>query len=83
MERLGLGPGVLRTQPRPRVRTNDRLGTGQTARAHEAGHDINYLAANGVLSSIARRGERPVPPLNLVGDYGGGGLLLAFGLSKP
>ena len=48
--------------------------------AHVAGHDINYLALTGILNAIGRKGERPVPPLNLVGDFGGGGMLLAFGM---
>jgi alpha-methylacyl-CoA racemase len=48
--------------------------------AHAAGHDINYIAIAGVLNNFKREGERPVPPNNLVGDFGGGGLLLAFGL---
>src|SRR4051812_45895094 len=45
-----------------------------------AGHDINYIAITGVLHAIGRAGERPLPPLNLVGDFGGGGMLLAFGI---
>jgi len=48
--------------------------------AQAAGHDINYISLSGALHSIGRRGERPVPPLNLVGDYGGGGMFLAFGV---
>lgn len=48
--------------------------------AQAAGHDINYIAIAGALNSFARAGERPVPPLNLVGDFGGGGMLLAFGI---
>ena len=48
--------------------------------AHAAGHDINYIALSGVLSAIGRPGSPPVPPLNLIGDYGGGGMLLALGL---
>jgi alpha-methylacyl-CoA racemase len=48
--------------------------------AQSAGHDINYIAVAGVLWSIGRAGERPVPPLNLVGDFGGGGMMLAFGV---
>ncbi len=49
--------------------------------AHAAGHDINYIALSGALHSIGRLGERPVPPLNLIGDFGGGGMLLAFGIA--
>ena len=45
-----------------------------------AGHDINYIAIGGALGAIGRAGERPQPPLNLVGDFGGGGMLLAFGM---
>ena len=48
--------------------------------AQAAGHDINYIGLAGALHAIGRPGERPVPPLNLVGDFGGGGMLLAFGL---
>ena len=51
---------------------------GPLARA--AGHDINYIALTGALHAIGRAGEKPVPPLNLVGDFGGGGMLLAFGM---
>jgi alpha-methylacyl-CoA racemase len=54
---------------------------GQTGPlAERAGHDVNYIALSGALHSIGRRGERPLPPLNLVGDFGGGGMMLAFGL---
>jgi alpha-methylacyl-CoA racemase len=49
--------------------------------APRAGHDINYIALSGVLHAIGRRGEAPVPPLNLVGDFGGGGMLLGFGVA--
>ena len=48
--------------------------------AHTAGHDINYIALAGVLAHLGRAGEKPTPPLNLVGDFGGGGMLLAFGV---
>src|SRR5256885_12671240 len=48
--------------------------------AHAAGHDINYIAISGALHAIGRAGEAPVPPLNYVGDFGGGGMLLAVGL---
>lgn len=48
--------------------------------AQAAGHDINYIGLSGALHAIGRAGERPVPPLNLVGDFGGGGMLLAYGL---
>ena len=48
--------------------------------AHAAGHDIDYIALAGALEPMGRAGERPFPPLNLVGDFGGGGMLLAFGM---
>ncbi len=80
MERLGLGPEVL--LPRnPRLVYGRMTGYGQDGPlAHAAGHDINYIAIAGALGPIARRGERPLAPLNLIGDYGGGGMLLAFGV---
>ncbi|MBB5158970.1 CaiB/BaiF CoA transferase family protein [Saccharopolyspora phatthalungensis] len=80
MERLGLGPEIC-TSDNPALVYGRMTGWGQHgARAHEAGHDINYLAANGVLRAIGRSGERPTPPLNLVGDFGGGGMLLLAGV---
>jgi alpha-methylacyl-CoA racemase len=80
MERLGLGPQRCHEE-NPRLVYGRMTGWGQDGpRAREAGHDINYLALTGALRSIARRGEAPVPPLNLVGDYGGGGMMLAFGI---
>jgi alpha-methylacyl-CoA racemase len=80
MERLGLGPRRCHEE-NPGLVYGRMTGWGQEGpRAREAGHDINYLALTGALRSIARRGEAPVPPLNLVGDYGGGGMMLAFGL---
>jgi len=80
MERLGLGPDVC-TVDNPRLIYGRMTGWGQHgARTHEVGHDINYLAANGVLRSIGRRGEPPLPPINLVGDFGGGGMLLLAGV---
>jgi alpha-methylacyl-CoA racemase len=79
-ERLGLGPDDC-------AQVNDRLiyarmtGWGQTGpRSRRAGHDINYISLNGVLHSIGRLGERPVPPLNLVGDFGGGSMFLLVGI---
>lgn len=79
-ERLGIGPDVC-------LARNERLvygrmtGFGQDGPyASMAGHDINYIALAGALHPIGRRGEAPVPPLNLVGDFGGGGMLLAFGM---
>ncbi|WP_037039861.1 CaiB/BaiF CoA transferase family protein [Pseudonocardia halophobica] len=80
MERLGLGPDDCRAD-NPGLVYGRMTGWGQDGpRARQAGHDINYLALTGALRSIARRGEGPVPPLNLVGDYGGGGMMLAFGI---
>jgi alpha-methylacyl-CoA racemase len=80
MERLGLGPQVC-LEFNPRLVYGRMTGWGQTGPlAAKAGHDINYLALTGALRSIARHGQAPVPPLNLVGDYGGGGMLLAFGV---
>ncbi len=79
-ERLGLGPQDC-------AKVNERLiyarmtGWGQTGpRSQQAGHDINYISLNGVLHAIGRKGERPVPPLNLVGDFGGGSMFLLLGI---
>ncbi len=80
MERLGLGPDPCLGR-NPRLVYGRMTGWGQEGPlAQAAGHDINYIALTGALWSIGRAGERPVPPLNLVGDYGGGGMLLAFGI---
>jgi alpha-methylacyl-CoA racemase len=80
MERLGLGPDECLAR-NPKVVYGRMTGWGQDGPlAHAAGHDINYIAIAGVLNNFKRDGERPVPPNNLVGDFGGGGLLLAFGL---
>jgi alpha-methylacyl-CoA racemase len=80
MERLGLGPDIL-LDTNPRLIYGRMTGWGQHGPlAHAAGHDINYIALTGALHAIGRAGERPVPPLNLVGDFGGGGMLLAFGV---
>ena len=80
MERLGLGPESCLNVNRGLVYARV-TGWGRTGPlAASAGHDINYLAMTGVLRSIARDGETPVPPLNLVGDYGGGGMLLLNGI---
>jgi alpha-methylacyl-CoA racemase len=80
VERLGIGP-------EPCLKRNPKLvygritGWGQEGPlADKAGHDINYIALAGVLDAIGRQGETPVPPLNLVADYGGGGMLLAVGM---
>jgi alpha-methylacyl-CoA racemase len=81
MERLGLGPEVLLAK-NPRLVYGRMTGWGQEGPlAARAGHDINYIALTGVLNAIGRAGGAPVPPLNLVGDFGGGGMLLAFGIA--
>ncbi len=80
MERLGLGPDVCLAK-NPRLVYGRMTGWGQQGPlAERAGHDIDYIAIAGALHAIGRAGEAPVPPLNLVGDFGGGGLLLAFGI---
>jgi len=80
MERLGLGPEVVLAR-NPRLAYGRMTGWGQDGPlAEQAGHDINYIATAGVLGAFARRGERPLFPLNLVGDYGGGAMMLAYGL---
>jgi alpha-methylacyl-CoA racemase len=80
MERLGLVPAELRAD-NPRLVVGRMTGWGQTGpEAQSAGHDINYISMAGVLGSIGRPGEAPVPPINLVGDFGGGGMLLAVGV---
>ena len=79
-ERLGLGPDVALAR-NPRLVYGRMTGWGQTGPlAARAGHDIDYIARSGVLHAIGRAGTAPVPPLNLVGDFGGGGMLLAVGL---
>jgi alpha-methylacyl-CoA racemase len=79
MERLGLGPDVV-LKRNPRLVYGRMTGWGQTGPlAHAAGHDMNYIAISGALHAIGTE-EKPVPPLNLVGDFGGGALYLAFGL---
>ncbi len=80
-ERLGLGPDACLAR-NPRLVYGRITGWGQDGPlAQAAGHDINYIALTGALHSIGRKGEAPVPPLNLVGDYGGGGMYLAFGVA--
>ena len=79
-ERLGFGPDVCQAR-NPRLVYGRMTGWGQTGPlAQAAGHDINYIALSGALHAIGRAGEKPVPPLNLVGDFGGGGMFLAFGV---
>jgi len=80
MERLGLGPDVCLGR-NPRLVFGRMTGWGQDGPlARAVGHDINYIALSGALGAIGRHGEAPAPPLNLVGDYGGGGMLLAYGV---
>jgi alpha-methylacyl-CoA racemase len=79
-ERIGLGPEAVHAR-NPRVVYGRMTGWGQDGPlASAAGHDINYIGIAGALEPIGRAGERPVPPLNLVGDFGGGGLMLAMGV---
>jgi len=79
MERLGLGPTVC-LERNPKLVYGRITGWGQSGPlAHTAGHDINYIALSGALHAIGNR-EAPIPPLNLVGDFGGGGMLIAFGV---
>jgi alpha-methylacyl-CoA racemase len=81
MERLGLGPEPCLAR-NPKLVYGRMTGWGQTGPlAEAAGHDLNYIALAGVLHSIGRAGQPPTPPLNLVGDFGGGALYLAFGLT--
>jgi len=80
MERLGLGPDVC-SKRNERIVFGRMTGWGQEGPlANAAGHDINYISLTGALAAIGRPGSPPVPPLNLIGDFGGGGMLLALGL---
>jgi len=80
MERLGLGPDVC-LERNPGIVYGRMTGWGQEGPlAQAAGHDINYIALAGALEPIGRKGEAPCPPLNLVGDFGGGGMMLAYGV---
>ncbi|MBO0753873.1 MAG: CoA transferase, partial [Bradyrhizobiaceae bacterium] len=80
MERLGLGPELCLAR-NPRLVYGRMTGWGQDGPlASAAGHDLNYIALTGALHAIGRAGQPPTPPLNLVGDYGGGALYLAFGI---
>jgi alpha-methylacyl-CoA racemase len=80
MERLGLGPDVC-LERNPRLVYGRMTGWGQEGPlAKAAGHDINYISLSGALHTFGRQGQTPVAPLNLVGDFGGGGMLLAFGI---
>lgn len=79
-ERLGIGPDVCLAR-NPRLIYGRMTGWGQTGPyASSAGHDINYIALSGALHPIGRAGQAPVPPVNFVGDFGGGGMLLALGV---
>ena len=81
MERLGVGPEACFAR-NPRLVYGRMTGWGQTGPlAEAAGHDINYIALSGALHAIGEKGGAPVPPLNLVGDFGGGALYLAFGMT--
>lgn len=80
MERLGLGPEVL-LKDNPRLVYGRMTGWGQEGPyAPCAGHDINYIALSGALHSYGRAGDKPTPPVNAVGDFGGGGMMMAFGM---
>ena len=79
-ERLGLGPDVL-LGATPRLVYGRMTGWGQDGPyAQAAGHDINYIALAGALHTFGRAGEKPTPPINMVGDFGGGAMMLAFGM---
>jgi alpha-methylacyl-CoA racemase len=80
MERLGLGPDACLAL-NPKLVYGRMTGWGQTGPlAQTAGHDINYIALAGALHAFGRAGDKPTPPINMVGDFGGGGMLLAFGM---
>jgi alpha-methylacyl-CoA racemase len=80
MERLGVGPEVC-LERNPKLVFGRMTGWGQEGPyASAAGHDINYISLAGALAHFGRAGEAPVPPLNMVGDFGGGGMFLAFGV---
>jgi alpha-methylacyl-CoA racemase len=80
MERLGLGPDEL-LKDNPKLVYGRMTGWGQTGPyAPWAGHDINYISLAGALAHFGRAGGKPTPPINMVGDFGGGGMMLAFGM---
>ena len=80
MERLGVGPDTCLAR-NPKLVFGRMTGWGQSGPyAYSAGHDINYIALAGALAHFGRAGEPPTPPLNMVGDFGGGGMLLAYGV---
>jgi alpha-methylacyl-CoA racemase len=79
-EKLGIGPDVC-LERNPKLVFARMTGWGQNGPlAQAAGHDINYISITGALYAMGRNGEKPVPPLNLVGDMGGGGMLLVNGV---
>ena len=80
MEKLGLGPDVC-LEINPKLVYGRMTGWGQDGPMSKmAGHDINYISLSGALNAIGRKDSNPIPPLNLIGDYGGGGMHLAFGI---
>ena len=80
MEKLGLGPNVC-LERNPKLVYGRMTGWGQEGpMSNQAGHDINYISLSGALNAIGRKESNPIPPLNLIGDYGGGGMHLAFGI---
>jgi alpha-methylacyl-CoA racemase len=80
MERLGIGPDECLAR-NPKLVFGRMTGWGQDGpMAQAAGHDINYISLAGALAHFGRKGEAPVPPLNMVGDFGGGGMFLALGV---
>ena len=80
MEKLGLGPNIC-IERNPKLVYGRMTGWGQDGpMSQRAGHDINYISLSGALNSIGRKDSNPIPPLNLIGDYGGGGMHLAFGI---
>lgn len=80
MERLGLGPDDL-MKTNPALVYGRMTGWGQSGPySNLAGHDINYIAVTGALHAFGRKGEAPVPPINMVGDFGGGAMMLAYGM---
>src|ERR1700704_3101298 len=79
-ERLGIGPDACRAR-NPKLVYGRMTGWGQDGPdAQAAGHDINYISLAGALAHFGRAGDKPTPPMNVVGDFGGGGMLLAFGV---
>lgn len=79
-EKLGIGPNDCMAR-NPALVYGRMTGWGQTGPlANAAGHDLNYISLSGAAAAIGRKGQKPTPPLNLVGDFGGGGMMLAFGM---